>query len=223
MATGTKKTVEPTTLIGKRRSAAGKDSRASYSIRRQEIAEAAVRVFNRLGYKGASLSAVATELGVDRATLYYYFSSKEQMFDETVRAVLEGNDELVRRIAASATSPNEKLRELVTSMMTSYAANYPLLYIYIREDLSHVSDKRSTWSADMRSLNRSIEQGFVDIIEQGYADGSFRRVGSARTVAYGILGMLNWSHRWFKPDRSEPAEVVGKTFVDLVLSGLENA
>jgi TetR/AcrR family transcriptional regulator, cholesterol catabolism regulator len=221
MLKDSKKEARPTTLIGKRRSAAGKDSRASYANRRQEIAEAAVRVFNRLGYKGASLSAVATELGVDRATLYYYFSSKEQMFDETVRAVLEGNDELVRRIATSTSSPNDKLRELVTSMMTSYAANYPLLYIYIREDLSHVSDKRSTWSADMRTLNRSIEKSFIDIIEQGYADGSFRRVGSARTVAYGILGMLNWSHRWYKPDKSEPAEEVGRVFADLVLSGLE--
>ncbi len=216
-----KKETGPTTLIGKRRSAAGKDSRESYSNRRKEIAEAAVRVFNRLGYKGASLSAVATELGVDRATLYYYFSSKEQMFDETVRAVIEGNDELVRRIAASAISPNEKLRELVTSMMISYAANYPLLYIYIREDLSHVSDKRSTWSADMRALNRSIEQSIIAIIEQGYADGSFRRVGSSRTVAYGILGMLNWTHRWFKSDQSESADEIGKVFAELVLSGLE--
>jgi AcrR family transcriptional regulator len=217
----TKKKAGPSTLIGMRRSAAGKDSRASYSNRRQEISEAAVRVFNRLGYKGASLSAVATELGVDRATLYYYFSSKEQMFDETVRAVIEGNDALVRRIAASAISPNEKLRELVSSMMISYAANYPLLYIYIREDLSHVSDKRSTWSAEMRALNRSIEQSIIAIIEQGYSDGSFRRVGSARTVAYGILGMLNWTHRWFKPGQSESADEIGRVFAELVLSGLE--
>lgn len=218
----TKQAAESTaTLIGKRRSAAGKDSRASYSIRRQEISDAAVRVFNRLGYKGASLSAVASELGVDRATLYYYFSSKEQLFDETVRAVLEGNVGLVRRIAASAISPNLKLRELIRSMMISYAAHYPLLYIYIREDLSHVSDKRSTWSADMRALNRSIEQSIIDIIEQGYGDGSFRRVGSARTVAYSVLGMLNWTHRWYRPDQSEPADEIGKVFAELVLSGLE--
>jgi AcrR family transcriptional regulator len=185
---------EQTSLIGKRRSAAGKD---------------------------ASMSAVAAELGMDRATLYYYFSSKEQMFDEIVRSVLEGNDELARRIAGSAISPNRKLRELVTSMMISYGTNYPLLYIYIREDLAHVSDTRSNWSAQMRALNRSIEQSIIDIVEQGYADGSFRRVGSARTVAYGILGMLNWTHRWFRPDRSEPAEEVGKVFAEMVLSGLE--
>ena len=61
--------------IGRRRSAARKDSSASYSAKRQEIAEAAVRVFNRLGFERASIAAVAEEMGVDRASLYYYISS----------------------------------------------------------------------------------------------------------------------------------------------------
>lgn len=210
-------------LIAGRRTAAGKDARASYQSRRKEISEAAVRVFYRQGYSAASISAVAAELGIDRATLYYYFSSKEQMFDEIVRSVVEANDQLARRIADSAMSPCRKMRELVTALMQSYGESYPLLYIYIREDLSHVSDKRSTWSTDMRLLNRSIEQSVIDILEQGYRDGVFRKVGSTRTVAYSILGMLNWSHRWFKPEKSESesAEEVGKIIAELVLNGIE--
>lgn len=208
-------------LIGERRSAAGKDPRASYQSRRQEISEAAVKVFHRLGYTAASVSAVAAELGMDRATLYYYFSSKEQMFDEIIRSVLERNDELARRIAKSAISPTRKMRELIMALMASYAANYPLLYIYIREDLKNVSDKRSSWSAHMRNLNKSIEQSVIDIVEQGFADGSFRKVGTPKVVAYGVLGMLNWTHRWFRPEHSESAEDLGKTFAEMIVSGLE--
>lgn len=208
-------------LIGKRRVAAGTDARESYVARRQEISEAAIRVFHRLGFSAASVSAVAAELGIDRATLYYYFSSKEQMFDEIVRSVLERNDTLARTIADSVMSPQRKMRELVIALMQSYSENYPLLYIYIREDLAHVSDKRSAWSSDMRALNRSIEQSVIDILEQGFAVGSFRKVGSSRTMAYGILGMINWSHRWFKPDRSEPAEEVGKVFAEMIVNGIE--
>ncbi len=208
-------------LIGQRRTAASKESSATYQMRRQEITDAAIRVFHRLGYKGASLTAVAAELGVDRATLYYYVSSKEQLFDEIIRVVLQENSALARRVADSGISPARKLRELLSAMMFSYASNYPLLYIYIREDLAHVSDKRSEWSAEMRKINRSIQQAVIDIVEQGYADGSFRRVGSSRTVAFGILGMLNWTHRWFKPETSEPPTEIGKTFAEMVLSGLE--
>jgi len=168
-------------VIGRRRSSARKEARASYENRKAEISEAAVRVFHRLGYQGASLSAVAAEIGVDRATIYYYFSSKEDMFDEVVRSVLEENERLAKRIAGSDISPRRKMRELLMAFMTSYVDNYPLLHIYVREDLTKVQGKRSDWSLHMRNLNRNIENCFVEIIEQGYADGSFRRMFVVRT------------------------------------------
>jgi TetR/AcrR family transcriptional regulator, cholesterol catabolism regulator len=208
--------------IGKRRSAAKEDSRASYQARRQEIAEAAIRVFNRLGFQGASVSAVADELGVDRATMYYYISSKEELFDELVRTVVERNLELAKRIEASRMSPRRKLRELISALMTSYGEHYPLFYIYIRENLSHVDDKRSDWSRDMRQLNKETVDAVIAIIEQGYADKSFRNVGSSRVVAYGVLGIVGWTHRWYRPGKSNvSAEEIGKTYAELILAGLE--
>jgi AcrR family transcriptional regulator len=208
--------------IGKRRSAAKEDSRASYQARRREIAEAAIRVFNRLGFQGASVSAVADELGIDRASLYYYVSSKEELFDELVRTVVERNLELAKRIEASPMSPRRKLRELITALMTSYGEHYPLFYIYIRENLSHVDDRRSAWSRDMRQLNKETVDAVIAIIEQGYADKTFRNVGSSQVVAYGVLGIVGWTHRWYRPGQSNvSAEEIGKTYAELILAGLE--
>ena len=209
------------TLIGARRSAANLGGRASYQKRRQEITEAAVGVFHRLGYTEASLSSIAAELGVDRATLYYYFSSKEQIFDEVVRVVLQENAALARRIADSTISPAMKLRELITAFMVSYSENYPLLYIYVREDLGRVGDKRSDWSQEMRSLNKAIETAFVEIIEQGLADASLRPLGTPRLMTYAILGMLNWSHRWYRPGAGEDAGEIGRAFAEFALAGLQ--
>lgn len=208
--------------LGKRRSAAHKGSRASYQARREEIRDAAVKVFNRQGFANASLSKIAKELELDRATLYYYFSSKEDLFDEIVGAVLERNHALARRIADSKMSARRKLRDLVTAMMVSYGENYPLLYIYVREDLRHVRDERSEWSSRMRELNRGIERAFIEIITAGQEDASFRKVGSPVTIARGILGMLNWTHRWYRPDTGETPEEIGKTFAEVVLVGIES-
>jgi TetR/AcrR family transcriptional regulator, cholesterol catabolism regulator len=209
--------------IGKRRSVAKEDSSASYQLRRQEIAEAAIRVFNRLGFQGASVSAVAAELEIDRASLYYYISSKEELFDELVRTVVERNLEIVKQIQTSDLNPRRKLRDLITTLMTSYGEHYPLFYIYIRENLSHVSNSRSTWSTYMRKLNAETADAVIAIIEQGYADKSFRNVGAPRVVAYGVLGIVGWTHRWFRPDHSDvSAEEIGKTYAEMLLSGLEN-
>ena len=209
--------------ISKRRSAAKEDSSASYQGRRREIAEAAVRVFNRLGFQGATMSAVADELDIDRASLYYYISSKEELFDELVRAVVERNLELIRRIAASPINPRRKLRELMTALMTSYDEHYPLMYIYIRENLSQVSDKRSEWSRYMRKLNKETADTVIAIIEQGYADKTLRNLGSSQVVAYGVLGIIGWTHRWYRPGKSNvSAEEIGKTYAELILAGLES-
>ena len=210
--------------IGKRRTAAKADSTVSYNRRRKEVAEAAVRVFNRLGFTGASISAVATELNIDRATLYYYVGSKEELFDEIVREVIENNAAIARRIQASKMSPRRKMRHMITALMSSYGASYPLIYIYIRENLSHVSDKRSQWSKHMRRLNHEIESAIIAIVEEGYQDRSFRNFGSSKVVAYGILGTIGWTHRWFRPESSDvSAEEIGKIYAETIMSGLESA
>jgi AcrR family transcriptional regulator len=215
--------MKPVSNIGKRRKLAKDDSSASYDVRRKEIAEASIRVFNRRGFKGASMSAVAAELDIDRASLYYYFASKEELFDQLVRTVVERNLELVKQIEASEISPRRKLRDLINALMTSYGDNYPLFYIYIRENLSHVSDDRTEWSKSMRKINAETVDAVISIIETGYADNSLRKVGSARVVAYGILGIVGWTHRWFRPDRSDiSAEEIGKTYAELLLAGLES-
>ncbi len=214
--------VGATSGIGKRRSAAKEDSTESYQKRRKEIGEAAVRVFNRLGFTGASISAVSEELGIDRASLYYYISSKEELFDEILREVIERNAGIVQDIQNSKANPRRKLSDVITALMSSYGRNYPLIYIYIRENLSHVSDKRSQWSKHMRKLNRQIENALVSIIEEGYEKNTFRNLGSSRIVAFGIIGVIGWTNRWFRPGQTEAtAEEIGKIYAEMILAGLE--
>lgn len=182
-----------------------------------------MRVFNRLGYTGASISAVAAELKIDRASLYYYIGSKEELFDTILREVIENNAAMASRIQASKLSPRRKMRDMITALMSSYGASYPLIYLYIRENLSHVSDNRSQWSKQMRALNREIENAIIAIVEEGYADKSFRNVGASQVVAYGVLGIIGWTHRWFRPEKSsESAEEIGKVYAEMILSGLES-
>ena len=48
--------------------------------KRQKILEGAGRVFSTLGFDAASMSDVAREAEVSKATLYVYFENKEQLF-----------------------------------------------------------------------------------------------------------------------------------------------
>jgi hypothetical protein len=50
-------------------------------------------------------------------------------------------------------------------------------------------------------------------------DGSFNP-GDARLMAVAIIGMCNWSHRWFDPNRGIEGAKIATAFSDLVLNGM---
>jgi len=207
--------------IGRRRAAAKEDGAQAYQDRRKEIAEAAARVFNREGFQAATMAAVAEELNIDRASLYYYISSKEELFDEVIRETSLENVARAQRIQRSSAPPPEKLRQLIVELMSSYGRHYPLLYIYIRENLKHVAGARSKWAQQMKQLNRDYDDAVVAIIEEGYADKSFQNIGPSRIVAYGIIGMMGWTNRWFKPGSSIlTAEEIGVMYARMAIAGL---
>lgn len=193
----------------------------SYQERRREIARAAAEVFNKKGFSGTSLGAVAEALGTDRASLYYYIGNKRELFDEVVREVSEANVATAEEVHARELPALEKLGILIAELMSSYGTNYPLLYVYIRENLTHVESDRTEWSQYMRSLNRRYEEVFIAIVQDGIDDGTIRPLASARVIAFGIIGMIGWTNRWFVPERSsESAETIGAAFAQMALHGL---
>lgn len=52
-----------------------------FESRRQEILEAAARVFSRRGIQGATMAEIAGEAGLTPGALYRYFASKEALAD----------------------------------------------------------------------------------------------------------------------------------------------
>lgn len=208
--------------IGRRRSLALNKGSQSYQERRREIARVAAEVFNKRGFRGTSLSAVAEALGTDRASLYYYIANKRELFDEVVRVASETNVTTAEAVFAQDVPSLEKLRTLIIELMRSYAAHYPLLYVYMRENLAHVESGRTEWSQYMRHINRRYEEVFIAIVQDGIDDGTIRPLASARVLAFAIIGMIGWTNRWFVPDRSpESADVIGNAFAELALGGLK--
>ena len=207
--------------ISRRRAAAKDEANPAYLQKRAELVQAAARVFKAKGLQRSNLGDIATEAGSDRASLYYYVASKEELFHEVVRGTVEANLTAARELRDSEGSPADKLRALIEQLMVSYAENYPILYVFIQENLSHVPDKDGAWAAHMRRTNKDYEQIVIDLITEGMRDGSMRDVGPPWIVAYGLMGMVGWTNRWFNPDTSPATAVqIARTFADTLLGGL---
>lgn len=209
--------------IGERRKAALGDGTGAYQQRRREIIEAAVKVFHRQGFRRTGLGDIAKVLGVDRATLYYYVGNKEELLEAAVTGIVVANTEELERIRDSEGAPVDKLRTIVESLMASFAEHYPLLYVYMQENLSHVAPERAEWANRMRAVNRRYQDGLTAIVQQGFDDGTLRAVGPAEVVANGIIGTVAWTNRWYDPNRSPyDAVTIGRSYSAIVVDGLRS-
>ncbi|HEX4110448.1 MAG TPA: TetR/AcrR family transcriptional regulator [Solirubrobacteraceae bacterium] len=210
----------PNTSAG-RRAAAQDDATAGYVDRRREILGAAAQVFKSRGLRGATFSHVAELMGTDRASLYYYFSNKEEMFQELVSEAMRENLAAAEKIRGEDAPAPEKLRRLMEGLMASYGETYPVLYVLIQENLSHVSPEQADWAEDMKRINRRYERILIDIIERGQREGTLRDSAPAWILAYGVLGVFGWTNRWFNPaETPATAQDIGRAFADALLDGL---
>ena len=208
--------------IARRRAAARTEGSEPYRRRRAEIVAAAARVFKRRGFQGTTVSHIAEELGTDRASLYYYVSSKEEVFEEIVDDAVRVCVERATEIRDRPDSGAARLRALVQELMSAYEEFYPVLYVLLQENLNHVAAERGAWAQSMRQPIRDWEAILVEIVTAGQRDGTIAIVGEPAVVALGVTGMVSWSYRWFNPSRSaRTGQELGEVFSAMLLDGLE--
>ena len=79
-------------MIGK--SASGQGAKAAPQTRiqrakREAILEAGLTVFSEAGFRGATLDRIASEAGLSKPNLLYYYPSKEAIYEALLRGLLE--------------------------------------------------------------------------------------------------------------------------------------
>ena len=84
--------------------------------RRQEIIDAAIKVFARTGFAETSVQDVADEAGVVPTAVYYHFAGKDELFDVVLQSVITELDEVVDRARAEEDHPAAALSQITTAV-----------------------------------------------------------------------------------------------------------
>jgi AcrR family transcriptional regulator len=204
--------------IDARRKAALKEGSAAYLARRDEIVRAAAGVFRERGFEAATLSDVAKALGTDRASLYYYVGSKEELLQEVVRDALKSVFRTAETIEHSRMSAPDKVRGLIESMVTNYVENYPHMSVYA-EDLGRISRQDSEWAVEVTEQNRRYQMLMYSVFTTGKVDGVLRDDVPVELAALALFGMINWMHRWYRPNFEFNTPEIAAAFNQIFLNG----
>jgi TetR/AcrR family transcriptional regulator, cholesterol catabolism regulator len=211
--------------IAKRRAAAaaGAKNNPAYREKQDAIRKAAGRVFHQRGFHATKLNDVAEEAGVDRASLYYYVGSKEQLFQDVVAEAVTANIEATQKIAAEDIPAPEKLAKIIHQLMVSFETYYPYMYVFVQEDFVKLKDKSSVdneWMAGVLEWNSTYFKLVRGVINEGIQRGELQTPLPAGIVANCLIGMLNYSNLWFQPDGLLDAEEIARGMTTILLNGM---
>jgi AcrR family transcriptional regulator len=182
--------------------------------RRLEILHAAARVFRRRGIAAAGMREIADEAGLSPGNLYYYFDSKDELLLYCQERTLEHMLAAVEAAKIGAPSSAAQLRAILR-------AHVHALLDELEGSTAHleIDSLPEALRAPMIRKRDKYERALRALVAQGMARGEFARCDAA-LVTRAMLGAVNWTARWFRPDGPQSADAVAAAIADYLVKGL---
>jgi AcrR family transcriptional regulator len=189
--------------------------------KRQQLLDAAVRVFAREGYHTSRVGDIAEEAGVAHGLLYHYFASKQEVLETIFRESWRQLLERFHEVEASPEPSDEQLRGVAKILLRTWRNNPDLVRVMVREVAR--SPQLQGQVTEIREAFATIQR----IVERGQACGELRRDLDPRLVSWIFYGALEeLLTGWVLgelPDGDEEVSRAERTIVDVVCGGLAAA
>jgi AcrR family transcriptional regulator len=183
---------------------------------RKALIESALKLFGSKGYADTSVQEITEAAQVTKGAFYHHFESKEDLLRLIHDEFLDYQLAILKMALDEEQDPATRLRELLRSLMEStarYMANVTIFY----------QERRHLTGARFKAIKRKrdeFDRLFLEVIQRGIDDGTFRSDLDARIVGLGILGMCAWVHQWYRADGRYSAEEIAGIFTEMALDGL---
>jgi len=194
----------------------GRSNSARVLRRRLEILRFAAAAFRREGFERAAMRDIAQSAELTPGALYYYFRNKQEILyfcqDYSLDRMIE-EGALIRRLKGP---PDAQLRRLILAQMTCMLDE-------LRGSAAHAE-----FSALPPRLLRKVvlkrdkyERMMRAIVSRGVRTRVFRKC-DPKLVTLAMLGAINWTIKWFRPDGARGADEIAREFADYLVRGLKS-
>jgi AcrR family transcriptional regulator len=182
--------------------------------RRREVVAQAAELFDREGYHATNMSSVARAVGLQKPTLYHYFSSKSEILnwihEEFIDLLIEKQEKRTDDLSA-ADGLRAVMRD-VLDLMDTHRGHVRVFFEHYRElspeDQQTITRKRDHYQA-------LIEQ----MISRGIRRGELRDV-NVRLTTLALFGMCNWAYQWYRKGGGLESKEIADLFWDMLTEGL---
>lgn len=182
---------------------------------REKIRAAAVELFAELGYHAATLRNIASIAGIQAASIYYHYPSKQTILVEIMEAYMSQLNANLRHILAKPVSVQERFYETISNhirLHTTYKAEFFIIDTEIR---ALEGENRGKILA-MRDEYEHLLQG---LLQEGMEQEIFRQ-SDAKVASYALIAMCTEVAAWFRPNGRLSVQQVIDIYSQIIAQGL---
>lgn len=154
-------------------------------IRKQELIETALKLFLKKGYEKTSIRDILREVKGSPGMFYYYFSSKEEIFEEAIQYYVENyTKELSQIFKDENLSFQEKYNRIVNAVIKAFEDIRSISNAYFTPQYFPLRVKIS-----FKILDKIIKP-FSELIEELKKDPYLDSRKTAIFILYGVYGLI---------------------------------
>jgi len=183
--------------------------------RRDDILDAATRLFYAKGYPVSTMRDLAQEVGIEAASLYNHVKGKDDILQAICFQMADRFAAHMEQVLSSSLSPIDRLKSVI-SHHVDMCVTYPEALIVMDNDWQHMD---SDSKASFKKLRGKHENHIVQFMREGMDRGQIAPA-PPRVLMYTLLSSLKWIPKWYKPERDISVEELKKSVQDLIIMGI---
>lgn len=151
-----------------------------------DILKAAIRVFSEHGFDGAKMEYIAKEAGIGKGTIYEYFQSKEQLFEEILKFSIEEY-----RFGLKENMDEGETIEGKILNCSRYAAEFLNNHMDIVQIAMQVNMLSKEIRVQLIAEHATVLKHYTEMVKVAKAKGELRADLDEELATYCIIGTLD--------------------------------
>lgn len=115
-------------------------------------------------------------------------------------------------------SPTKKLQAIIKSFVQVFDLYKPHISVFYQENVY----LKSNYEELIKAKRDQFKNIILETIREGKASGEFRHDLSDEITSMAILGMVNWTYKWYRKSGEKSIDEIGDLYVDLIMRSIVN-
>ena len=184
--------------------------------RKEQIIDAAAKLFKEKGYAASSMRDLAQVMGMEASSLYSHIKSNEEILESICFGMADKFLSAIEEVNDIYFNAEERLRMAIRNHVLIITSHPDHSAMFIKEWRGLTEPKLGQF----KEKRHRYEQQFRHILEAGENEDVFERVDK-KFATLTILSAVNWINEWYHPEGGMRPEEIAKKLSDFIMTGLQ--